>query len=128
MRLTGLCDKICCNYAQCAETARQARLPGGGTHGRSLLGKPLPGRDNGGCLTIQPGGLLFTTQKIQVPRDKRRIFIPFADLRDVGRSRVLGFPAVQLETEAQGWEFVIFRRAAFLRELRSCWLGREISF
>ena len=79
-------------------------------------------------LTIQPGGLLFTTQKIQVPRDKRRIFIPFADLRGVGRSRVLGFPAVQLETEAQGWEFVIFRRAAFLRELRSCWLGREISF
>ena len=82
----------------------------------------------GGCLSIQPGGLLFTTQKIQVPRDKRRIFIPFADLRGVDRSRVFGFPAVLLETEAQGWEFVIFRRAAFLRELRSCWLGREIPF
>lgn len=82
----------------------------------------------GGCLAIQPGGLFFTTQKIQVPRDKRRIFIPFADLRSVDRSRVLGFPAVLLETGAQSWEFVIFRRAAFLRELRSCWLGREISF
>lgn len=82
----------------------------------------------GGCLAIQPGGLLFTTQKIQVPRDKRRIFIPFADLRSVGPSRVFGFPAVLLETGARSWEFVIFRRAAFLRELRSCWLGREISF
>ena len=48
----------------------------------------------GGCLAIQPGGLLFTTQKIQVPRDKRRIFIPFADLRGVDRLRVFGFPAV----------------------------------
>ena len=86
----------------------------GGAYSASLC----RGGITGGCLTIQPGGLLFTTQKIQVPRDKS----------DVGRSRVLGFPAVQLETEAQGWEFVIFRRAAFLRELRSCWLGREISF
>lgn len=47
LRLTGLCDKICCNYAQCAETARRVRLPGGGAHGRSLLGQPLLGRDNG---------------------------------------------------------------------------------
>ena len=96
----------------------------GGAYSASLC----RGGITGGCLTIQPGGLLFTTQKIQVPRDKRRIFIPFADLRGVDRLRVFGFPAVLLETEAQGCEFVIFRRAAFLRELRSCWLGREISF
>ena len=68
------------------------------------------------------------TQKIQVPRDKRRIFIPFADIRSVDRSRVLGFPAVRLETETRRWEFVVLRRAALLRGLRSCWQGREISF
>ena len=82
----------------------------------------------GGCLSVQPGGLLFTTQKLQVPRDKRRVFIPFADLRAVGRSRALAFPAVRLETEARRWEFVVFRRAAFLRALRECWSGCEISF
>ena len=96
----------------------------GGAYSASLC----RGGITGGCLTIQPGGLLFTTQKIQVPRDKRRIFIPLADIRSLDRSRVLGFPAVLLETEARSWEFVVFRRAAFLRGLRSCWLGREISF
>ena len=69
----------------------------GGAYAASLCW----GGITGGCLLIQPGGLLFTTQKIQVPKDKRRIFIPFADLRAVGRSRVLGFPAVRLETEAR---------------------------
>lgn len=59
----------------------------GGAYAASLCW----GGITGGCLLIQPGGLLFTTQKIQVPKDKRRIFIPFADLRAVGRSRVLGF-------------------------------------
>ena len=96
----------------------------GGAYAASLCW----GGITGGCLLIQPGGLLFTTQKIQVPKDKRRIFIPFADLRAVGRSRVLGFPAVRLETEARRWDFVVLRRAAFLRVLRECALGCEISF
>ena len=96
----------------------------GGAYAASLCW----GGITGGCLLIQPGGLLFTTQKIQVPRDKRRVFIPFADIRSVDRSRVLGFPAVRLETETRRWEFVVLRRAALLRGLRSCWQGREISF
>ena len=96
----------------------------GGTYAASLCW----GGITGGRLCIQPGGLLFSTDKIQVPRDKRRIFIPFADIRGVDRSRVLGFPAVRLETETRRWEFVVLRRAALLRGLRSCWQGREISF
>ena len=96
----------------------------GGTYAASLCW----GGITGGRLCIQPGGLLFSTDKIQVPRDKRRIFIPFADICGVDRSRALGFPSVVLETETGRWEFVILRRAAFLRGLRSCWLGREISF
>lgn len=96
----------------------------GGTYAASLCWGGITGRS----LSIQPGGLLFATQKIQVPRDKRRVFIPFADIRSVDRSRVLGFPAVRLETETRRWEFVVLRRAALLRGLRSCWQGREISF
>lgn len=96
----------------------------GGTYAASLCW----GGITGGRLCIQPGGLLFSTDKIQVPRDKRRIFIPFADIRGVDRSRVLGFPSVVLETEVRRWEFVIFRRAAFLRGLRSFWAGSNISF
>ncbi len=72
----------------------------------------------GGSLRLGPGGLSFTTQKIQIPRNMREVFIPYAGITGVETSRVAGFPSVLLSTDTgRVWEFVLFSRKKFLSAL-----------
>lgn len=68
----------------------------------------------------RPGGLGFTTQKIQLPRNMREVFIVYAGITGAEFSRVAGFPSVLLSTDTgQVWEFVIFSRKKFLKALEA---------
>ncbi|HIQ87244.1 MAG TPA: hypothetical protein IAD33_07135 [Candidatus Scatomorpha gallistercoris] len=42
----------------------------------------------------RPGGLGFTTQKTQLPREMMEVFIPCACISGVELSRAAGFPSV----------------------------------
>lgn len=71
-------------------------------------------------LRLGPGGLSFTTQKIQLPRNMREVFIVHAGITGAEFSHVAGFPSVLLSTDTgQVWEFVIFSRKKFLKALEA---------
>ena len=82
----------------------------------------------GGRLCAPAGWAAVSTDKIQGPAGQKTYFHTLCRRHSrrgpLTRAR-LSTPVV-LETEVRRWEFVIFRRAAFLRGLRSA-AGLEIT-
>ena len=74
----------------------------------------------GGGLRLDDERLTYSTTKLQVPQEIRKMPLPYCRIKGVEKSRALFLPTVTVKMEdGKEWKFLVFRWDGFLDNLKT---------
>ena len=74
----------------------------------------------GGGLRLDDERLTYSTTKLQVPPDIRKMPLPYCRIKSVEKSRALFLPTATVKMEdGKEWKFLVFGRKSFLDNLKA---------
>ena len=74
----------------------------------------------GGGITLEPDSFTYHTNKSGIPKEYRKLRIPFRNIRSLSTGSALFFPWISVSlTSGEEYKFIIFSRKRFLELLRS---------
>ncbi len=74
----------------------------------------------GGGLRLDDERLTYSTTKLQVAPEIRKMPLPYCRIKGVKKSRALFLPTVTIQMEdGREWKFLVFGREGFLENLKT---------